>query len=169
MLVSTASCLDTSQLALWNILHRDLIRKKILLLPIEIQSNYLFQGGPHYSELYLNYVYITSMLQEGDNVTFSSNTVKEAFNVGKPSFSSSERISSLIKASFFFFFNFPLINHHRLLSTFCIQTTCSSARREVAAESREAPAADVWGSNTIQVCRFPPAPSLCHRIQRGAK
>lgn len=79
MLVSTASCLGTSQLALWNILHRDLIRRKILLLPIEIQSNYLFQGGPNYSELYLNYVYITSMLQEGDNVTFSPNGLKEAF------------------------------------------------------------------------------------------
>lgn len=98
MLVSSASCLDTSQLALWNILHRDLIRKKILLLPIEIQSNYLFQGGPNYSELYLNYVYITSMLQEGDNVTFCSNTVKEAFNAGKLSFASSERTRSLIKA-----------------------------------------------------------------------
>lgn len=86
MLVSSASCLDTSQLELWNILHRDLIRKKILLLSKEIQSNYLFQGGPNYAELYLNYVYITSMLQEGDNVTFSLNMVKEAFNAEMLSF-----------------------------------------------------------------------------------
>lgn len=36
----------------------------------------------------------------------------------------------------------------------------------MAAESREAPAADVSGSNTIQVCRFPPAPSFCHLTGR---
>lgn len=35
----------------------------------------------------------------------------------------------------------------------------------MAAESREAPAADVWGP-TIQMCRFPPAPSLCHLTGR---
>lgn len=42
------------------------------------------------------------------------------------------------------------------------RTACSCSHRQVAAESREAPAADVWGSNTVQDCRSLPAPSLCH-------
>lgn len=106
-------------------------------------------------------MFMFRQLQEGDSVTLSSNAAKEAFKSGQ--FHRVKCTSSLIKA----FWKVPLVNHQRLLSTFCSgRRACSTARRQVAPESREAPAADVCGSNTSQDCRFLPAPSLCHLTGR---
>lgn len=101
------------------------------------------------------------LLQEGDSVTLSSNALKEAFNARKLSVPSSQMHEffnqSFLKVSSY---QSPEITQHFLQRR--ARTACSTAHRQVAAESREAPAADVWGSNTSQDCRFLPAPSLCH-------
>lgn len=105
------------------------------------------------------------LLREGDSVTLSSTALKEAFHARKLSDPSSEMHE---------FFNqrflsvssdqSPEITQHFLQRR--ARTACSIAHRQVAAESREAPAADVWGSNTSQDGRFLPAPSLCHLTGR---
>lgn len=91
MLVSTVSCLDTSQLALWNILHKDLIKMKKIFCccPQRLNQIIYFKEG-QISHNCILIMFTLRLLQEGDSVTLSSYALKEAFNARKLSVPSSE-------------------------------------------------------------------------------